>query len=1085
MIATVAYGLLGWGMRPKFRRVTKLLSLAIWLVMVPHALQAALPAVQGQVKKDFARIIFSWPERVPFRASMEGRTLKVSFERQANPNLGALTSQMGNYVESARMAQDGRTALITLRHPYPVRTFISSTSSGIDLLQINSPRFRGKSSVPPNITKLASTAPSTGNAAIFKKPQPAANKVVSQQTAPKSLQAVTRKPAPKPAIKPTRAEPMVKKPAIATKQVSKPKEKSPEKQIQEKAVSRAVPKKETSTAPAAVPINAQTKPEEKTVEASLKATAVPAGSRAKSPITTANIAAPAGGKGLMVAVLKKSTTAELRFPWTDRVAAAAFTYGQDIWLVFSKPAQVDVMALQSVAPQFVQRVEQIPSADATILRFVTNEIMYPTVSKSGNSYEWSVELGRRRRAPAEPILTETRTKPPVKPHIFLPVLEAAQVISLIHPHTGEKLEILPIYKAGQGNFPERHFVDARMPQTAQGALVIPTSVDVRVAKLRNGVRIGAPEGLALATLPPLDLKNYLSEEETGGSFFPYDQWKVADASELTAREQSLRQAMTEASDPKVSRLRKQLAELYLGQGLYIEALSMLNLIRQTDADYYNDYQLAALRGAANFMSQRIPDAALDFADPSLEGNEEINYWKRFTALMNGNENKLVKYAEFNDQFGRLYPPDMRRRFVLIAADQAVGQGMHQLALNVLKSIPKDIMEPIAPYRDFMIGRIYAETGQFDKAKQSLTKLLDTADDRFLRARAAFTLATTRFKAGEIDKTELMQELDALRIVWRGDQLEVSLLELLGNLYAGEKQYVDALRAWKDLVDNYPGTALTQEVAAKMSQTFAQLFRDGYAENMPPLQALALFYEFKELTPIGADGDTMIQDLANRLAAVDLLDRAEALLEHQVMHRLEKGDRSRVGARLAGLYLLDKKPEQAIQILELTGYGNNPAELEAERTRLAASAYADTGDWKTALTMLENDFSFESKLLQMDIFWDNKDWPSIITLGEDMLASRSNITAPMNNEEAQTLMRLAVAYTMVGDRLQLQYLHDYFTPLMAESPYRNSFDYMTDDKGPIDPRNISQLAADISKTKAFLETYRAALVKDSSPQSVIN
>jgi lipopolysaccharide biosynthesis regulator YciM len=1087
----MARDLLGWGMRPEFRKALRALFVAAMLVMAPHMLLAALPAVQGQVKKDFARIVFSWPERVPFRASMQGRTLKVTFDKQANPNLGALTSHMSAYVESASMAPDGRTALITLRHPYPVRTFISSNTSGIDLLQINSPRFQGKSSVPATTAEAAPPAASPAKTSLTAPPKPAP---AAKPAARKRIEVAQAKPIPKPLAKPIPSTAEVKKPAATKKKLAvlKAPEPAPAKELAKEketasastptpARARETPSDQTFPTPMPAPISANTK----AVAQAAPAAAPAAPAQPEAPAVAASVAAPAGGRGLMVAVLKKSTAAEFSFPWTERVAAAAFTYGPDVWMVFSKPAQIDVAALQSLVPSFIQRIEQLPSNDSTILRFGLSENMHPIVHKAANSYEWTVALSRRSRAPADPVVAEIRTKPPVKPHLFLPVLEAAKIITLKHPQTGEDLEILPIYKPGQGVFPERSFVDARLPRTAQGVVVVPVNADLRVAKLRNGVRIGTPEGLRLATLPQLDLKTYLNEEESGDSFFPYEKWKVADASELSAREQSLRQAITDASDPKASRLRKQLAELYLGEGLYVEALSVLNFIRQTDPDYYKDYQLSALHGAANFMTQRIPEAALDFADPVLEGNEEIDYWKRFTALMNGNENKLIKYAEFNDQFGRQYPPDMRRRLALIAADQAVGQGMYQAALNILKSLPKEIMEPIAPYRDFMIGRIYAETGQFDKAKDALTKLLDTTDDRFLRARTAFTLATTRFKAGEIDKMELMRELDGLRIVWRGDQLEVSLLDLLGNLYAGEKQYVEALRAWKDLVDNYPGTPLAQEVAVKMSQTFAQLFRDGNAEDMPPLQALALYYEFKELTPIGSDGDTMIQDLANRLAAVDLLDRAEALLEHQVMHRLEKGERSRVGARLAGLYLLDKKPDQAIQVLELTGYGNNPPELEAARNRLAASAYASTGDWKTALAMLESDFTPESKLIQMDIHWDNKDWPSVITLGEDMLASRSNITAPMNDEEARTLMRLAIAYTMEGDRLQLQYLRDYFTPLMAESPYRASFDYITDDNGPIDPRNIAQLAADISKTKAFLETYRASLEKDNAASSAVN
>lgn len=1051
-------------------------NLSRWLLLLPVMLAAllpfdvwaALPAVDGAVKKDYARIVFSWPERVPFRTRMEGRTLKITFDKQANPNLGALKSKLSPYVESASMAPDGKTALITLRHAYPVRTFISSTSSGIDLLQINAPRFSGKSSAPA----MASAAPAAGTPAPKPTPRPAPAKVAKPVAKPAPAKpALSQKPTAKPEAKkaevvkpatpPAKAPAKAPEPAAAPPKESAPAEQKPGEQKQ-------VAESKTPAAPATPP----------------PAPTPPAAAPKETPATAVNVPAPAGPKGLMVAVLKRNTAADFNFPWTERTAAAAFTYGQDFWLVFNKPAKVDVDALTSVAPPFITRIEQLPSDTSTILRFGLREEMSPVVRKKPGTYEWIFSLGRRPQVPETPVLAETRTEPPLKPHLFLSVLESSQPISLTHPDTGEEMVVLPIYRTGQGTFPERNFIDARLPRTAQGVLVIKQAGDLRVAKMRNGVRISTPDGLRLArTLPALDLNSLVSAEDNSDSFFPYEKWKVADPAEFTARKHALLAGITEASDPEASRLRRKLAELYMGEGYFSEALTMLNVIRDTDPQYFSDYQLSALRGAANFMLQRFQEAALDFGDSALEGSEEIDHWKRFAAVMNGNENKLLKYEEFNKFYGKGYPPEMRRRLMLIAADQAIGQEMFQKALLYMKSLNKEEMEPIAAYRDFMIGRIYAENGKLKEAEEMLTKVLDSSDSRFLRARAAFTLATTRFKAGEITKDELIRELDNLRIVWRNDQLELSLLELLGNLYVNEQRYIDGLRAWKELVTNYPGTAAAQETAVKMSQTFQQLFRDGYAKELSPLNALALFYEFKDMTPVGSDGDMMIQDLADRLASVDLLDRAAALLEHQVMYRLEKEERSRVGARLALIYLLDKKPQKAIEVLELTGYGNNSKELQQHRNHLAANAYAATGDWQTALSMLEEDFTSEAKLIKMDIYWDNKDWPNVITLGEDLLASRSNITAPMKDDEARTLMRLAVAYTMEGDRIQLSYLRDYFGPLMEKSPYRTSFDFITDDRGPIDPRNIQTLAQDISKTKSFLETYRAAMEKDGLSSSV--
>src|SRR3546814_13655683 len=91
----------------------------------------------------------------------------------------------------------------------------------------------------------------------------------------------------------------------------------------------------------------------------------------------------------------------------------------------------------------------------------------------------------------------------------------------------------------------------------------------------------------------------------------------------------------------------------------------------------------------------------------------------------------------------------------------------------------------------------------------------------------------------------------------------------------------------------------------MSDEFAKLFLDGGAQSLPPLTALALYYDYRELTPPGPEGDEIISKLADRLVSVDLLNRAAELIEHQITYRLRGDARAKAGARLAVVYLLDQ------------------------------------------------------------------------------------------------------------------------------------------------------------------------------------
>ena len=69
--------------------------------------------------------------------------------------------------------------------------------------------------------------------------------------------------------------------------------------------------------------------------------------------------------------------------------------------------------------------------------------------------------------------------------------------------------------------------------------------------------------------------------------------------------------------------------------------------------------------------------------------------------------------------------------------------------------------------------------------------------------------------------------------------------------------------------------------------------------MPAIDALSLFYDFRDLTPIGRRGDEMIRKLADRLVSVDLLDQAAELLQHQVDNRLQGAARAQVAVAARG------------------------------------------------------------------------------------------------------------------------------------------------------------------------------------------
>ncbi len=1060
--------------------------------------QEGSPVVSGKVKGDYARITFTWPEAVKFSTSMSGNVLTITFDKPLLSSPSAALAGLAPYVTRTVLSADKRAVSLTLNQPYPVRSFVSGTAGGVDLMKVTS-RPLAPPAEEPKATQTA--RPGTPPAPAPAPMQTAQAKPPVTPPLPTQPPPMT-KPAPLPQNKPTPPQ----KPTQPPKDVAKKETPAPSAQEAAKPapapVPVPVPKTESAQADTPAPVEKQEEAKKENPKAAESPAPVQEAKKAeeKSPETakepekqeakagTTPEEKPsakrdveivekteASGKQMAVTVLKRNVNAEFYFPWKERAASAIFTRGNYVWVIFDRPVAINLQSLNTILPDYISDVEAMEYPGFTVLRMTATAPVYAAARHRRSTYEWIVTISRRSIVPAFPIVIEPRSTPPLKPNVLLNILQTTTPLMLTDPVLGDELEVIPTHAEGKGVFPERRFVDFELLRTAQGVVVKKLNSETRIAKLRNGLRINLPgDGVTMtASLPPLDLDHFIEEESVSNTFFPYARWHAEDSVAFYAKKHMLQNQIVRANDQKASFLRTELAQLLLAEGFYQEAIGVLNQIKALDPDHYEIYQLAALRGAANFMIDRVAEANLDFSDPSLEGEEEIGYWKRATAVMMGDEKKMIRFTHYDPQYSVNYPPRMRQKLAIISADQLLGRHRYKEFDKVLGALEKNgQLSEIGDQADYMIGRMLADSGSHDQAVAVFTRLVDSTTNRFVQVRAEFALATLQYEMGTIDRKQLIDKLDRLRYIWRGDALELAILNLLGDLNAAEGQYPQALRAWKDIITNYPGTEQSSTVAAKMAVAFVKLFNEGLADTMEPLEALALYDEFRELTPIGKEGDKMIQNLADRLAGVDLLDRAATLLSHQVKYRLEKEERSRVGARLGLIYLLNREPQKTLEVLELTGYGAMNADLQRQRNHLAAMAYGDIGDAKTALDMLKDDYSEEAKNIRLDIFWDNKDWKNVTTAAEDILASRRDITAPLTTTEAQTLVRLAVAYTFEGDTLQLQYLRDYFTPLMEGNPLKDRFLFISNDSGPINPKNMAGFEREISDIKTYLDTYRS-------------
>jgi hypothetical protein len=212
--------------------------------------------------------------------------------------------------------------------------------------------------------------------------------------------------------------------------------------------------------------------------------------------------------------------------------------------------------------------------------------------------------------------------------------------------------------------------------------------------------------------------------------------------------------------------------------------------------------------------------------------------------------------------------------------------------------------------------------------------------------------------------------------------------------------------------------------------------------MAPVDQLALFYDNVDLTPIGADGDEMIRRMADRLVNVDLLGPAATLLAYQVDKRLSGVAMAEVSTRLAEVYLMDHKPQDAIAVLHKSQITGLPDETIHERLLLEARGFAALKQWDNALDLIAADNSGDTRRLRADIYWESGNWDVAGHKIEELLAARNSDPAPLTGGERSEVLRMAVAYSLANDESSLDRLRQNFTPKMNGTPDASAFQVLS-------------------------------------------
>ncbi|MGZ8996005.1 MAG: tetratricopeptide repeat protein, partial [Rhodospirillales bacterium] len=484
----------------------------------------------------------------------------------------------------------------------------------------------------------------------------------------------------------------------------------------------------------------------------------------------------------------------------------------------------------------------------------------------------------------------------------------------------DTLVVVPVAPINHGLAREHVYPYVRLLASLHGLVVRPLVDDLEVRPGREGVELARPGGLALT---PADAAARARAElriaPAGDRLLQVEAWAAQPMVGYTPARQALEAALAAAeSAPDRELLWLRLARLNLAYGLAAEAQGALERAREGRPAVADQADFRVLHGAAMLLLGRLAEAEADLSHASLSDHPEAGAWRTALRAAQGKAEGHERLAE-QAAVAAGYPRVLRRALLPALAEAAIAGGEPALAERLLALLAAEAEGAAEKAMvAFLEGRRLAANGDVPGALAKWREVEASPDpERQSQVRAEHATIDVALAEKRIQPAEAIDALDALSFAWRGDGLELAILRRLGELQLGEGDFASALRTFKRAATSFPAAMQTDDISAKMTQAFAALFLGDAAEKLTPLQAIALYDEFRELTPADASGDRVIEAVVERMVELDLLGRATSLLEGQVRFRLTGALRAAAGARLASLYLLDDKADAALKAVEAT------------------------------------------------------------------------------------------------------------------------------------------------------------------------
>ena len=770
-----------------------------------------------------------------------------------------------------------------------------------------------------------------------------------------------------------------------------------------------------------------------------------------------------GNVPVKVALHRQGDNLRIDFPFAAPAPAAVFRRGRTMWLVFDSEAKIDTAALKDEKLFRSASLERGKDGEA-ILRIALNEPKLTSFYSEGSG--WVLTIGDAIVEPTKPVSIARSIVGKGRSSITIPFLAPQKLHRLPDPDVGDTLLVVTALGPSRGFLKGQDFVELRVLASTHGVVVQPLADDVTAELAADKIVISRPGGLSLSS-SSLATRDNVTNANFQPLVFDTQTWGFDRQANFQQRQGELIARAAEAPEAKRRAARFDLARFYLARDMAAEAKGVLDV---ATADEREDSATGTvLKAIADVMMGRPEEALKELAHPKIGDNSDAPIWRAMAYASQG------QWARARESFKKVevamgaLPVELQRvtkRELLRCSVEVRDFAGASTLLNDFETLGVPL--ELSPSIQVLAGRVEEGLGRNADALAAY-RLAAASRDRRYAAQGQLRDIALRQKLGDLKPAEVINQLEDLTTSWRGDETEAEGLQMLAHLYTQDKRPRDAFHVMRTALLAHPNSDLTRKIQDEAARTFDTLFMSADGDAMPAIEALGLFYDYRELTPIGRRGDEMIRRLADRLVAVDLLEQAAELLQHQVDNRLQGAARAQVATKLATIYLMNHKPDFALSAIQKTRVSDLAGDLREQRLLLESRALSDIGRYDVALEIVEGMKGTEAMRLRADILWTGKKWRKAGEAIELLYGTRWKEFAPLGDEERTDILRGAIAYSLAEDAMGLKRFRDKYAAKMIDGPDRRSFEVVSAPigTGSKEFRNVANAIGNTGTLDAFL------------------